>query len=68
MRLKDIDIYLKDGKMGVNIPSGYEVSPFCIIYGSGKARIVRLPVHGETKLVTHQGKVKRIKFDEGEDF
>lgn len=68
MRLKDIDIYLKDGKMRVDIPSGYGESPFCIIYGSGKARIVELPVHGETKLVTHQGKVKRVKFDEGEEF
>jgi hypothetical protein len=68
MRLKDIDICLKDGKMGLDIPSDYGESPFCIIYGAGKARIVKLPVHGETKLITHQGKVKRVKFDEGEDF
>lgn len=68
MRLKAIDINLRDGKMGINIPSEYGGSPFCIIYGSGKARIVELPNHGETKLVTHQGKVKRVKFDEGEDF
>jgi hypothetical protein len=32
----------------------------------GKARLTELPVHGETKIVTHQGKVKRVKFDEGE--
>ena len=68
MRLKYIDIVLKDGKMGVDIPREYGENPFCIIYGSGKARIVELPVHGETKLVTYQGKVKRVKFDEGEDF
>lgn len=54
--------------MGVDIPEKYGKNPICIIYGSGKARIVELPIHGETKLVTHQGKVKRVKFDEGEEF
>ncbi|PAF15939.1 XtrA/YqaO family protein [Terribacillus saccharophilus] len=68
MRLEDIDIHLRDGRMGVDIPEKYGKNPFCIIYGSGKARIVELPIHGETKLVTHQGKVKRVKFDEGEEF
>ncbi len=35
---------------------------------SGKAKLTYLPEHGETKLIKHQGKVKRVKFDEGEEF
>ncbi|WP_208379668.1 XtrA/YqaO family protein [Alkalibacillus almallahensis] len=42
--------------------------PFCIVYSDGKAKITKLPTHGETKVITHQGKVKRVKFDEGEEF
>ncbi|MCP3032632.1 XtrA/YqaO family protein [Halobacillus sp. A1] len=33
-----------------------------------KAKITNIPDHGETKVITHQGKVKRVKFDEGEEF
>ncbi|WP_326288717.1 XtrA/YqaO family protein [Bacillus glycinifermentans] len=29
----------------------------------GIAKITKLPSHGETKIITHQGKVKRAKFD-----
>lgn len=68
MKLKDIDVYLKDGRMHLEIPEEYGRTPFCIIYGSGKTRIVELPKHGETKLVTHQGVIKRVKFDVGEEF
>lgn len=41
---------------------------FAIVVCDGKAKLTELPSHGETKIVTHQGKVKRVKFDEGEDF
>jgi hypothetical protein len=34
----------------------------------GKAKLTKLPPHGETKIVTHQGKIKRVKWDEGEEF
>ncbi|WP_435874422.1 XtrA/YqaO family protein [Priestia megaterium] len=34
----------------------------------GKARLTELPHDGETKVITHQGKVKRVKFNEGEEF
>lgn len=30
--------------------------------------MTELPIHGETKIVTYQGKVKRLKFDEGRSF
>lgn len=42
--------------------------PFCVVYSDGKAKITKLPVHGETKVIIHQGRVKRVKFVEGEEF
>ncbi|WP_226530739.1 XtrA/YqaO family protein [Metabacillus niabensis] len=41
---------------------------FAIVLCEGKAKITELPSYGETKIITHQGKVKRVKFDEGEEF
>jgi hypothetical protein len=41
---------------------------FAIVVCDGKAKITELPPYGETKIITHQGKVKRIRFDEGEEF
>jgi hypothetical protein len=43
-------------------------SSFMIVVCDGKAKMTDLPGHGETKIVTYQGKVKRVKWDEGEDF
>jgi hypothetical protein len=40
---------------------------FAIVVCGGKARFTLLPEHGEAKIVTHQGKTKRVKFDEGEE-
>jgi hypothetical protein len=39
-----------------------------IVIGNGKVKFTDLPEHGETTIVTHQGKVKRVKWDEGEEF
>jgi hypothetical protein len=41
---------------------------FAIVVCDVKAKLTELPSHGETKIITHQGKVKRVKFDEGEEF
>jgi maltodextrin utilization protein YvdJ len=41
---------------------------FAVVVCDGKAKLAELPQHGETKIITHQGKVKRVKFDEGEEF
>jgi hypothetical protein len=41
---------------------------FAVVVCDGKAKMTELPQHGETKIITHQGKVKRVKFDEGEEF
>lgn len=39
-----------------------------IVLSGGKAKITELPPFAETKIITHEGKVKRIKWDEGEEF
>lgn len=39
-----------------------------IILSQGKAKVAELPPFAETKIVTHQGQVKRVKWDEGEEF
>jgi len=62
MRLKDIDVNR------LNIIEYYGNKPFVIVYSQGVAKLTYLPKHGETKVITHQGRVKRVKFDEGEEF
>ncbi|MFF5815820.1 XtrA/YqaO family protein [Lysinibacillus capsici] len=39
-----------------------------IILSHGKVKVAELPAFAETKIVTHQGQVKRVKWDEGEEF
>lgn len=64
MRLKNISC--EKGKLNVDIEKGEK--PFVVVYCQGEAKISYLPEYGETKVVTHQGRVKRIKWDEGEEF
>ena len=42
--------------------------PCAIIVSNGVAKLTELPPFAETKIITHQGQVKRIKWDEGEEF
>ena len=65
-RLQDITVNPSTGVLELDIMEQY--SSFAIVVCDGKARLTELPDHGETKIVTHQGKVKRIKYDEGEEF
>jgi hypothetical protein len=65
MRLEDIKIDIENRKLEIEITGN---KPFCVVYCNGKARKAYLPDYGETKVITHQGKVKRLKFDEGEEF
>jgi len=39
-----------------------------VIISEGKAKIRELPPFGEYKIITHQGKVKRMKKEEGEEY
>ncbi|MGX8791722.1 XtrA/YqaO family protein [Oceanobacillus sp. M60] len=46
-----------------------EIPPNCVIVVSrGIAKIRELPPFGEFKIVTHQGQVKRMRKEEGEEF
>ena len=62
MRLQNIDV-----KEIENIEN-FEKKPFVIVYSQGVAKLTYLPNHGETKVITHQVRVKRVIFDEGEEF
>lgn len=66
MRLKDIEI--NPDTMILEIDLLKQKENFAVIVCEGKAKFTELPRHGETKIITHQGKVKRVKFDEGEEF
>ena len=66
MRLKNVEINLQSGIIDLKTLDLHKSS--VIVISGGVARITELPDHGETKVITHQGKVKRVKWDEGEDF
>lgn len=66
MRLKDIEINPSTMKLEIDIMD--QKGSFAIVVCDGKAKLTQLPEHGETRIVTHQGKIKRVKWDEGEEF
>ncbi|APC46474.1 hypothetical protein [Aeribacillus phage AP45] len=65
MRLKELKINPSTMVLELNI---MELNNKAIVICDGKVKIADLPSHGETKIITHQGKVKRVKWDEGEEF
>lgn len=66
MRFKELEINTSTMRLEVDIME--QKGSFAIVVCDGRAKLTQLPEHGETKIITHQGKVKRVKFDEGEDF
>ncbi|MGG4039913.1 XtrA/YqaO family protein [Heyndrickxia ginsengihumi] len=66
MRLQKIEIDPSTMRLEVDIME--QKGSFAIVVCDGKAKLTELPSHGETIIVTHQGKVKRVKFNEGEEF
>jgi len=66
VRLQEIKINADTMKLEIDIMKQKE--SFAIVVCDGQAKLTKLPHHGETKIITHQGKVKRVKFDEGEEF
>lgn len=65
MKLPDIQIDC-EGMLNIDI---MELPINCVVVISeGKAKVRELPEHGEYKIVTYQGKVKRMRREEGEDF
>ncbi|MYL21645.1 hypothetical protein GLW04_17200 [Halobacillus litoralis] len=68
MRLNQVQTVIQNGKLSIEMELQEGNSPFCVVYCHGKAKLTTLPFYGETKVITHQGKVKRVKFDEDENF
>ncbi|QPQ35563.1 MULTISPECIES: XtrA/YqaO family protein [Lysinibacillus] len=65
MRLKPL-VISNDGILQIDI---MELPENCVIVLSdGIAKFTELPAHAKTKIVTYQGKVRRVEFDEGEEF
>lgn len=65
MKLPELQIDC-EGMLNIDI---MELPINCVVVISeGKAKVRELPVHGEYKIVTHQGKVKRMRREEGEEF
>ncbi len=65
MRLQDIDLSSAN-RLEFDI---MEIPSSCVVViCDGKAKIRELPPFGEYKIVTHQGKVKRMRREEGEEF
>ncbi|MER2190639.1 MAG: XtrA/YqaO family protein [Solibacillus sp.] len=65
MRMQELEINV-EGKLYIDI---MDLPDSCVIVlSNGKAKVAELPAFAETKIVTHQGQVKRIRWDEGEEF
>lgn len=65
MRMEQVEIS-ETGELKLDI---MELPESCVlIISEGKVKLAALPSHAETSIVTYKGKVKRVNFDEGEDF
>ncbi|PRS61102.1 hypothetical protein C6344_04170 [Bacillus sp. GBSW19] len=42
--------------------------PIVLVFSDGILKYTQLPPHGETRIVTHDNKVTRVTFNEGELF
>lgn len=65
MKLKELEINPSTMVLEMDI---MELNNKAVVICDGKVKIADLPQHGETKIITHQGKVKRVKWDQGEEF
>ncbi|WP_309087280.1 XtrA/YqaO family protein [Domibacillus sp.] len=64
--MKDIIIDPSTMKLELDI---MEIPGTCVlVICDSKVKVRELPTHGEYKIVTHQGKVKRMGREEGEEF
>lgn len=65
MRLENVKLS-ETGKLELDI---MELPESCIlVLSEGRARVAALHPHAETKVITKNGKVVRLRFEEGEDF
>ncbi|WP_029265720.1 XtrA/YqaO family protein [Virgibacillus alimentarius] len=64
--IKDLSINEGANKLELDI---MDIPSSCVVViCDGKAKLRELPPFGEYKIVTHQGKVKRMRREEGEEF
>ncbi|QWS49859.1 XtrA/YqaO family protein [Bacillus sp. JNUCC-24] len=63
MRLQEIPSKIIDIE---TLDTGKE--PIVLVFSDGILKYTQLPSHGETKIVTHDNKVTRVNFNEGELF
>lgn len=62
------DIMINSDNLVLKIDT-MEIPTNCVIViSNGKAKVRELPPHGEYKIVTHAGKVSRMRREEGEEF
>ncbi len=65
MNLQEVNIKNKE-RIEFNIT---DIPSSCVIViSNGTAKLRELPAYGEYRIVTHQGKVKRMRREEGEEF
>ncbi|WP_345807568.1 XtrA/YqaO family protein [Bacillus pumilus] len=62
MRLQDIPSKI------IDIETLVTKEPIVLVFSDGILKYTQLPPHGETKIVTHNNKVTRLLFNEGELF
>ncbi|MDX5483636.1 XtrA/YqaO family protein [Bacillus pumilus] len=62
MRLQDIPSKI------IDIETLDTKEPIVLVFSNGILKYTLLPPHGETKIVTHNNKVTRLLFNEGELF
>jgi len=66
MNFQDLEINPETMKLEIDI---MKIPRSCVIViCDGKAKLRELPPYGEYKIITHQGKVKRMRKEEGEEF
>ncbi|WP_113387304.1 XtrA/YqaO family protein [Bacillus pumilus] len=62
MRLQDIPSKI------IDIETLDTKEPIVLVFSNGILKYTQLPPHGETKIITHNNKVTRLLFNEGELF
>lgn len=65
MRMQEVKIS-ETGELNLDI---MELPINCVlVISEGKAKVFELHPHAETKIITNSGKVRRVRFEEGEEF
>ncbi|ERI10913.1 XtrA/YqaO family protein [Aneurinibacillus aneurinilyticus] len=64
--MKSIELTPDISTMKVEVPVTNEA--YMVLICEGKAKLIKLPENGETRIVMHQKKIKRHLNTEGEEF